>query len=44
MAESEVSKEIRILSEVEKIWIIFDGDNNGELDREEVKDYIKFMA
>ena len=42
--ETDLSKEIRILSEVEKIWIIFDGDNNGTLDREEIKGYIKFMA
>ena len=27
--ETDVSKEIRILAEVEKIWIIFDGDENG---------------
>ena len=42
--ETDISKEIRILAEVEKIWIIFDGDGNGTLDKEEIKDYIKFMA
>jgi len=42
--ETEVSRDIRILSEVEKVWIIFDGDNSGYLDKEEVKDYIKYMA
>lgn len=33
-----------MLSEVEKAWIIFDLDNSGFLDKEEVKDYIKYMA
>ena len=42
--ETKVSKEIRILAEVEKVWIIYDLDNSGSLDKEEVKDYIKFMA
>ena len=42
--ETEVSQSIRILSEVEKIWIVFDIDNNGTLDREEIRDYIKNMA
>ena len=42
--ETEISREIRILSEVEKIWIIHDVDNSGSLDRQEVEDYIKFMA
>ena len=39
-----MSLEIRILAEVEKIWIIFDLDCSGRLDRDEVKDYIKFMS
>ena len=42
--ETQVSKEIRILSEVEKIWIIFDVDDSGRLDKEEIQDYIKYMA
>ena len=32
------------MSEVEKIWIIFDLDNSGKLDKVEIKDYIKYMA
>ena len=31
--ETKVSKEIRILAEVEKVWILFDIDQNGTLDR-----------
>lgn len=42
--QTEVSREIRILSEVEKIWIIFDVDSSGKLDKDEIKDYIKYMA
>ena len=42
--ETEISREIRILSEVEKIWIIHDVDNSGSLERNEVEDYIRFMA
>ena len=34
--ETDVSRDIRILSEVEKIWIIFDVDNNGTLDKLEI--------
>ena len=39
-----VSKQIRILSEVEKIWIIYDVDQNGTLDYDEIKMYLKEMA
>lgn len=42
--ETEISREIRILAEVEKIWIIFDIDSSGHLDKVEIKDYIKYMA
>ena len=42
--ETEISREIRILAEVEKIWIIFDVDSSGHLDKVEIKDYIKYMA
>lgn len=42
--ETAVSKDIRIISEVEKIWIIYDLDENGTLDRNELVDYIKTMA
>ena len=42
--QTEISREIRIVSEVEKIWIIFDVDSSGKLDKDEIKDYIKYMA
>ena len=29
--ETELSREIRLLAEVEKIWIIFDADEDGTL-------------
>ena len=42
--ETSVSREIRILSEVEKIFIIFDEDNSGTIDKIEVKNVVKFIA
>lgn len=39
--ESELSKEIRILAEVEKIWIIYDIDGNGKIDQDEIADYLQ---
>ena len=42
--ETKVSRDIRVLSEVEKIWIIFDGDNNGSLNKEEVQAYLNYIA
>ena len=42
--ESVTSMEIKALSEVEKIWILYDLDNNGELDFMETKAYLKEMA
>ena len=36
--------EIRILAEVEKVWIIIDGDQNGTLDLYQVKEYIKLLS
>ena len=35
--ESKTSRDIRIMAEVEKIWILYDLDANGELDYEEIK-------
>ena len=34
--ESKISLEIKIMSEVEKIWINYDEDGNGDLDFEEI--------
>ena len=42
--ETEISRDIRILSEVEKVWIIFDLDNSGSLNKDEIKEYIVQMA
>ena len=36
--------EIKAVAEVEKIWILYDLDNNGELDFIETKAYLKEMA
>ena len=44
MEETKISREIRILAEVEKIWIIFDCDNSGYLEKKEIKLYLKFMS
>ena len=34
--ESKISLEIKIMAEVEKIWINYDEDGNGDLDFEEI--------
>ena len=39
--DTDVSMEIKILSEVEKIWINFDLDQNGTLEYSEVCKYLK---
>ena len=42
--ETFVSQEIRVISEVEKIWILYDLDDNGTIDFDEMKLYIKETA
>ena len=42
--ETDVSRQIKVLSEVEKIWIIFDIDNSGTLEFNEIIDYLQQMA
>ena len=42
--ESSISKQIKVLSEVEKIWIMYDLDNNGTLEFGEIVLYLKEMA
>ena len=42
--ESGVAREIRVLAEVEKIWILYDLDQNGTLDFDEICNYLKEMA
>ena len=44
VVESDVSIEIKASAEVEKMWIIFDIDGSGELEFEEVRDYLRIMA
>ena len=39
--ETKISREIRILAEVEKIWIQYDIDQNGELDFDEISEYLR---
>ena len=39
-----LSLEIKVMCEVEKIWIIYDRDDNRTLDFEEVIDYLKERA
>ena len=34
--ESKFSRDIRIMVEVEKIWLMYDLDSNGSLDFEEI--------
>ena len=42
--ESKTARDIRIVSEVEKIWILYDLDNNGELDFDEISRYLDEVA
>ena len=42
--ETDVSQDIRILSEVERIWILYDLDENGTLDLDEMSLYIRETA
>ena len=42
--ETKISREIKILAEVEKIWIQYDMDNNGELDFDEISEYLTNRA
>lgn len=44
MKESDLSREIKVYAEVEKIWILFDSDNNGTIDKEEIQEYLQQMA
>ena len=39
--ESEVSRVIRVLAEVEKIWITYDLDGNDSLEMDEITHYME---
>ena len=41
---SELSQEIKILAEVEKIWILYDADDNGCLITTELQEYLNEVA
>ena len=41
---SQISKAIKVACEVEKVWILYDRDNNGTLDFDEIVDYLKERA
>ena len=38
--ETPLSREIKILAEVEKIWIIYDIDGSGKIDQSEISEYL----
>ena len=42
--QTAVSLQIKVLSEVEKIWILNDLDDSGFLDFGEIKQYLKEVA
>ena len=42
--DTKISRDIRILSEVEKIWILYDLDMNNTLEFEEIQKYLREMA
>ena len=42
--ETKISRSIKILSEIEKMWILYDVDESGMLEYGEVVMYIKEMA
>ena len=44
LMESQTSREIRMIAEIEKIWILYDQDNSGYLEIEEVKEYMSQVA
>ena len=39
-----ISREIKVLAEVEKIWILYDLDENGTFEYGEIELYLKEMA
>ena len=41
---SAFSKEVKVLAEVEKIWILYDLDGNESLDFEEIQKYLEERA
>ena len=42
--ESTISMQIKVLSEVEKMWIIYDRDNSGSVDFEEIVAYLEEIS
>ena len=42
--KTSMGKQIKILAEVEKIWILYDLDSNGSLSFDEIKVYLQEMS
>lgn len=42
--ESNVSKEIKVLAEVEKMWILYDLDGSGTIEHDECASYLREMS
>ena len=42
--ETSVATDIKVIAEVEKIWIMFDLDNNKTLDFKEIQTYVNLMV
>ena len=42
--ETGLSKEIKLLAEIEKIWIIHNIEPDGQIDRSSIKNYLKQMS
>ena len=42
--KSRFSKDVQILALIEKIWVMYDMDANGDLEYEEIKPYLKAIS
>ena len=42
--DTKISRDIKILAEVEKIWILYDIDSSGKIEKSECSLYLKQMA
>ena len=44
MKVTKISRQIKILSEIEKVWILYDLDGNSSLDVDEIIKYLEERA
>lgn len=44
LKESLLSKEIKVITEVEKIWILFEKDTEDKISQDEIIEYLRQMA